>query len=435
MKKLQVRLLALLVLLSTSLTFAQKGLLRAGAAKADISPPASMFPMDGMQSYRNVHDPLHARVLIMDNGITKAALVTLDLGGVPGGDELLNLIATELKINRQQVLLSATHNHNAPFGRGPGPYYDVVKKGVLQAVRAAAANLQPAEIGYATGKAYINTNRDEKIGAGYHMGYNPEGVTDKTVAVVSIISKATRQPLAIYANYPVHGVVMFRAKTKDGFPEITADLPGATSNYVERHFKDAVCLWSSGAAGDQNPIFMANYNQDHPDVFDTGPGGYAILEVLSRRLGQEIVKQTRSIANTTSNVQFWGKQKTVTCPGRKNTLTLPPGTLPDPTNVNMVDGDPVNIPISLLMLNDIALAGVSGEVFTEIGIHFKEQSLFDRSVMVTIAPNAVGYIPTDAAYLLPSEKAVANRIKPGCAEPAIINGLIELMQEYIALNK
>ena len=101
----------------------------------------------------------------------------------------------------------------------------------------------------------------------------------------------------------------------------------------------------------------------------------------------------------------------------------------------MVDGDPVNIPISLLMLNDIALAGVSGEVFTEIGIHFKEQSLFDRSVMVTIAPNAVGYIPTDAAYLLPSEKAVANRIKPGCAEPVIINGLIELMHEYLNSNK
>jgi hypothetical protein len=59
----------------------------------------------------------------------------------------------------------------------------------------------------------------------------------------------------------------------------------------------------------------------------------------------------------------------------------------------------------------------------------------NRTVMVTQASNGIGYIPTDAAYLLPSEKAVGNRIKPGCAEPAIINGFLEMMRDFLAVPR
>ena len=55
---------------------------------------------------------------------------------------------------------------------------------MIEAARQANAKLQPARIGFGTGKAYINPNRDEKIGDAYHMGYAPEGPTDKTVAVI-----------------------------------------------------------------------------------------------------------------------------------------------------------------------------------------------------------------------------------------------------------
>jgi hypothetical protein len=87
------------------------------------------------------------------------------------------------------------------------------------------------------------------------------------------------------------------------------------------------------------------------------------------------------------------------------------------------------------MINEIALAGVSGVVFTEIGMHLKRDSLFDRTVMVTQAPNGAGYIPTDAAYLLPSEKAVGNRLKPGCAEPAMINAFLDMMRDFLGTRK
>lgn len=441
----QKNLLLFFLILISTLSNAQRGELRAGAAKVDISPLSSMLPIGGMQQYANIHDPIYARALVMDNGINKAALISLDLGSVPGGDDLVNSIITELKVKPEHIVLSAVHNHNAPsIGRSfqpgtPNPYYDLVKKGVIEAVRQANSKMKLAEIGYGTGKAYINTNRDEKIGNEYHMGYNPEGPSDKTVAVISVVDRQTYEPMAIYSNYAVHAVVMYRAKTKDGLPEITGDLPGATSNYVEAHFKNAIALWTSGPAGDQNPIFMANYNQDHPDVHDTGASGYAILDVLSRRLGEEIVRVAKSIQNRSKEVEIWGKQGFATCPGQRNSAAPAggsvPGTTLKPSEVKMIDAEPVDIPISLFMINDLALVGISGELYTQIGTHLKSKSLFDRTLIVTHTPKGVGYIATDAAYLLPAEKTVGNRIKPGCAESAIVEGITVMMREYLNVQK
>jgi neutral ceramidase len=144
---------------------------------------------------------------------------------------------------------------------------------------------------------------------------------------------------------------------------------------------------------------------------------------------------------TTDHAVIWGAATSVTCPGQKRGEPPKPGVptagyqAPAPATVKMVDGDPVTIPLSLLMINDIALAGVSGEVFTEIGEHLKRDSLFDRTIMVTLLPNGIGYIPTDKAYLLPSEKAVGNRLKPGCAEPAMIGAFQGMMKQYLPVWK
>jgi hypothetical protein len=432
--------------LSLSAQVIKSGVLRVGASKADISPQMDLFTGENALNYAGVHDTMYVRVIVMDNGLVKSALITFDTQGVPGGEELVTLVATQLGTKQENLILNSTHDHNAinirtsPSTLTPPlkKYYEFVKATTLKAVKDANAMLQPARVGYATGKAYINTNRDQKLGEGYHMGYNPEGPSDKTVAVVNFTS-LSGDPIAIYYNYPVHAVVMYRATTKNGKPEITGDLPGYTSKYVENHFKGAVALYTMGAAGDQNPIFMATYNQDGPDVIDEGVGGYAILDVLSRRLGEEIVRVTKSIKNTASEVRIWGKETTIKVPGRKRESPPVPGVPTQgylaPGNIPMIDGDPVTIPLHLLMLDDIALAGVSGEVFTEIGQHLKEQSLFDRTMMVTFLPNGAGYIPTDEAYLMPSEKAQINRIKPGYVEPALINAFLQLMNEYLTSSK
>ena len=459
MKRILILTVTMVAVLSSSLLVnaeqieLKSGKLMVGAAKEDMSPPDEMFAPGveffdrANRNFIGVHDPLFVRAIVLDNGVTKAAFVSLDIAKVPGEQEFLDYVTAETGIAPEYLFVAATHDHNTVEIKGdpyasPQPevvaYYDKIKNATVKAITNAASQLQAARIGYATGKAYVNTNRDEKIGAGYHMGYNPDGPSDKTVAVVSFTT-LSGDLIAVLYNYAVHGVVMYRATTRDGRPEVTGDLPGATSRYVEEHFENAVALFTSGAAGDQNPLFMATYNQDHPDVYDLGPSGYAILEVLSRRLGEEVVELTGSIANTSSTVKIWGTKTSVTVPGRKRKTPADPdaprGGYLAPVDIEMIDGDPHTINMNLLMINDIAFAGVCAEVFTEIGMHLKEQSPFDRTMMITLMPpNTTGYIATDAAYLLPSEKALTNSLKPGYAEPAVIGAFLETMHEYISLN-
>ena len=80
-----------------------------------------------------------------------------------------------------------------------------------------------------------------------------------------------------------------------------------------------------------------------------------------------------------------------------------------------------------LVINDIAIAGVSGEVLTNIGMRLKRESPFNRTIMVTHCNGSSGYIADDAAYNQVSYEIQTTRMKQGCAEEAVVNGLLELM--------
>jgi hypothetical protein len=407
-----------------------------------------MFPIQqGAQVLGGVHDPIYARALVLDNGSSKVALISVDTAGMQNAAAIVKAVSEELKVPISHLSISSTHDHSTPtFGGGAnnnydrGPYLALMLKGVVEAARQANAQLQPARIGFGTGRAYVNTNRDQKIGDSYKMGYAPEGPTDKTVAVM-LVTNTAGEPIAVWSNYAVHGVVMFLSKTKDGKSEVNGDLPGATASYVEDRIKGAVQVWTSGAAGDQNPMFMSTYNQDAPDVHDEGAAGWAILDVQARRLGEEIVRVAKNIQNTTDKVVLWGADTSVTCPGRKRDPSAPPAAVAtgSPTGVSavakMIDGDPVDISLGLIMINDIALADVTGEVFTDISQKLKRESLFDRTAMVTLSRGSIGYIPSESSYLLPSAMAANNRIKPGCAEHEIVDAFLGLEKQYLPIWK
>jgi hypothetical protein len=98
-------------------------------------------------------------------------------------------------------------------------------------------------------------------------------------------------------------------------------------------------------------------------------------------------------------------------------------------NYSWGDSDPVSIRLSLLLIDDLALAGVSGEVMTMIQAHLKRQSPLSHTVMVTHANGSSGYIPDDAAFEQVSYEITTSRLKPGCAENAIVNGILKLMEQ------
>jgi hypothetical protein len=81
------------------------------------------------------------------------------------------------------------------------------------------------------------------------------------------------------------------------------------------------------------------------------------------------------------------------------------------------------------MLSNIALAGVSGEVFTKIYWRLEKGSPFSHTVMITHANGSSGYIPDDAAFDDVSYEITTSHLKPGCAETGIVNGFLTLLQE------
>ena len=426
---------------------APRGPLQVGAAKVDITPaPDAALPMSGYagrtQGFQRIHDHIYVRAILLSDGASQAVLLAWELIGVPNHvwEELSQRIAKEWAIPADHLLLAAVHDHSAPspagmYGGSPTSaatiaYTSKVENDAFEAVRRAKANLQPAQFGFGTGKAYVNINRREffpKTGW-WWLGYNPDGPSDKTVAVLKFADLAGK-PIALFINYPVHAVVM----GPDNLA-VTGDLAGATSRYVEQYFQgkiptrsDAgweleagqarqaagegpVAVWTSGAAGDQNPI-----STDRGEDF-------TMVEGLGRILGEESVRVANSISTMSSQARIEGAQRTITCPGRQVT----PGPTPRAA-YTFDDADPVSIRLSLLQINDVALAGVSGEVFTRIYQHLKKDSPFNATIMVTHANGSSGYIPNDDAFDPISYESTASHLKPGCAENGIVNGLVEMM--------
>ena len=414
---------------------------RVGAARVDITPAAdASLPMGGYggrtQGFRAIHDNIYVRAIVIDDGTTQAALVAWELLFVPDAvwQETSKRVAAETGIQPENLLLSAVHDHGAPTptlaedAPKSAAYTRMVEKAAVEAIRQAKAKLQPARFGIGIGTAYVNINRREAYpDRGLWLGYNQEGPSDKTVTVLRF-DNLSGKPIAFWINYAVHAVVMG--------PEnllVTGDLAGATSRFVEQHFArkdhprsdagprlrlrsedrtdgDVVAVWTSGAAGDQNPVSMVN-GED-----------FGMVDALGQILGEAAVRAASGVT-TSADIKIRSVQQVVTCPGRR----VEPGPTPR-GEYRFDDTGPVGIRLGLLMLNDVALAGVSGEVFTLIAQRLKHESPIRHTIMVTHTNGSSGYIPNDAAFEPVSYEVTASRLKPGCAEGAIVGGFLKMMQ-------
>jgi hypothetical protein len=85
----------------------------------------------------------------------------------------------------------------------------------------------------------------------------------------------------------------------------------------------------------------------------------------------------------------------------------------------------VKIRLSLLTVGGVAISGVSGEVLNPIYQQLQRRS--PGVVMITHANGASGYIPHDDAFGEGGYEPTTSRLQPGCAERAVVNGIVELM--------
>lgn len=422
---------------------AQASGLKAGSAKIDVTPDKRALPAN----FRGVLDRLYARAIVLDDDTSRAALVTVDAGAIP--DELWQRVSQkaerELHIPTSQLLLTATHTHSAPWALAED-YEDRI----FEAIKRAAATTRPARMAHGTGASYINVNRNiiDRTTNRWWEGSNYEGPSDKTVAVLRF-EDMQGKPIAVYFNYAVHAVI---TGTLD---LVSADIPGAASNYIEESMGNgAVAVYSNGAAGDQNPIYfnqtyelrdirIRDYAARGVDISNAMPSGgeglnrddprTALLMEQQKRmvlsmgqfLGEEVLHVMRAgLQKPEDNVSILGGQATILCPGRKR---LDQGRAGYPGSYE--DADPVPIRLSLLSIGDTMIGGVNAEVFTLIAQRFKEESPYKQSIMTTLTNGMAGsgYIPNDAAFGYNTFEVLSSRLQPGCAEAGIVNGLLDLI--------
>ena len=418
--------------------------LRAGASRIDYTPSTDKLPAN----FKGVLDDIYVRSVVVDNGQTRAALVSVDAGAIPTAlyTRVSTRAAQELGIPPAQLLLSATHTHSVPFRLGG----DIEAK-IMQSLRESVAHLQPARVEWGTGVSYINVNRDRVDPATnrWWEGPNYDGTSDKTVAVVRFESLAG-EPIAVYANYAVHGVL---TGTLD---LISGDIPGATSRYVEESLGgNAVALWTSGAAGDQNPIYfnqtyelrdirIKDYARRGQDISNSMPPGGQGLDrsnprvqllmaqqkqmtlTMGQMLGEEILHVMReSLDKSPVDTTIHGAQVSFSCPARRRTDSGRagyPGTY--------VDAGEVPIGLGALRIGDVYIGAVNAEVYNAIALRLKRESPFKHTLMVTLTNGSAptGYIPSEDAFGRNVFTVLSSSLKPGCAEAGIVNGLVDLMR-------
>jgi neutral ceramidase len=245
------------------------GSLLAGAAKADITPPPGVM-MDGYGARQTpsegIHDPLFARVLVLDDGVSRAALIGCDLLGMHPWitREVRRRAAADSSTSPDAVMVASTHNHAGPAGLREGMFARLDEKlaqslvaGICQAIHDASTSL--TQVTVKVGQSTVDTvpmNRRD-----------PSGPSDSTLRVVLFESESG--PLACLLSYACHATALNAANL-----QLSAEFPGVACRIVEQA-TGAMPVYLNGACGDVNPAWI---EQDFASVERAGQavGGTAV---------------------------------------------------------------------------------------------------------------------------------------------------------------
>jgi hypothetical protein len=323
--------------------------LKCGAACGDITPAEDeLGGLEALQrrTFGGVIDPLHVRVLALNNGEKNLVFVCFELDKAPYPMQYIQEIAENFHLSEDDVFMLSIHAHAVPITGdriydGPNNikekpeyvkntthrYERRIHDIVMKTVADALSSMRPAVMGTGTGTSMIGVDRK----AEYHdrtvdetiisLGMNPSSPIDRTVKVIRF-DDMEHHPIAFFVNFPVHCTVMHGNSAVFGKVGISSDIGGRVSAGIERKYPGSVCMWTSGAAGDINPLLQCEMNFPDPQ---TGKPKQKMLQGDSRLLltamadihlrdvmetieqihGQEDSKELRSISRVCRSEGKW----------------------------------------------------------------------------------------------------------------------------------
>lgn len=386
-------------------------ILRAGAARVDITPPTSV-DLTGFIARQNpstgVRDPLYARALVLDDDDHQVAIVSCDLLGF-GREyvvEIRDRITTRTGITAPHIMLACTHTHGGPAtirlvdcGEIDPAYVEWLMPRVADAVAQAQAALQPATL--ALGNATST--------AGVHNRRTPGDVIDPEVGLLRV-DDAGGKPVAVLVNYTCHPTTLIHTNT-----EVTADYPGLVTQRIEAE-TGAITLFLMGAIGDVGPISrgeesLATVGNAVADAALAALPQLAPNEVKGMDTASEMLTLPLFPLPSREEWLQWRTNSEQTALAAEHSNN--PGSARVPWAMvhwaermfeRMQDdtlSPTVEAEIQVFRIGDLAIVGVPAEYFVELGLQIKEgiRSNGARQVMICgFANGNVGYIPARRAY-------------------------------------
>jgi neutral ceramidase len=417
----------------------------AGAATACITPNLGTSLAGSMtdRTAETIHDDLAARCLLLDNGDTRLAFVVLDLIAARKEwlAEIRHQITSFTKIPISNICISCTHTHSAPTpvdlfqSSASKSYLDWAGPRVLDAVRTATLRLQPARVGWAVGRedrVIFNRRYFMKPGARLNSPFpgvvdrvkmnpgvlnpdivKPAGPIDPDVAVLAV-QKAERpegQPLAIFASYALHYV--------GGIPgdQVSADYFSAVGDRLfellpaPRHdsVQPFVPILANACFGDINNIDVhrpAKPAYSYQQMF-------AVADTLARAifdawrtiryldwvpLGVAEASLDFSVRKPSGREIADAKEKLERAP--QGPLQLLEDIYARET-LQLADWPArFSTPVQALRIGELGVCALPGEPFAQTGLDIKAKSPFKHTMMIGMANDYAGYVPTEEQHAL-----------------------------------
>jgi neutral ceramidase len=459
---------------------------QAGAATSNITPP-----IEAPQSLRSrrqathVHDELHARCLVLDDGQSRLALVVCDLRHI-SAEVVVNakqIIQQSTGIPPECVLVSATHTHTstgAKLEEGEGElYYDYraflarrIADGVLRAVN----QLQAARIGWGVAEEptqvfnrrwFLMPSRGTIYGAhdnieqvdtnpGNHGLLRPAGPVDPQITFLSVQSTGG-QPIALLASYGLHYVGGIPANTISAdyfamFADRVGELLGA-----ERHQDPPfVGIMANGTSGDVNNL--ERYSEE--ELKQRGPQPAKRYQPYEKarevaHLCAEKVMQVHKSLKWHDHVQLSSLQRKLTFERRYPTQAevewaeavkarkiKPMSTSRYSTySTVLAYASPempptIDVVVQTHRIGDLAVAAMPFEVFAEIGLELKQRSPIQPLMNISIANGSHGYLPTPEQHRLGGYETWigVNKVQLDASEK-MVDTLVEMLDELNAESR
>ncbi len=418
-------------------------MITAGVACLDITPPlGTMIPGSFEDRFaEKVRDPLYVRSFVVEREGEGVAIVVCDLLGVKREylDRAKERIAKETELSAERVLISCTHTGAAT---GDDAYTAFLIDRIADAVRLAWQDRKPAQVGF--GRAFedrVVFNRRYRMsdgsvrtnpGVGNPDVVVPMGPIDPEIGALCL-QGVDGDAIGLLANYALHYI---------GVPEstysISADYFGVFSTLIQRMRGDPfVAALSNGACGDINNIDVLGDKRPAKDrsLHSERVAGLIAAGVLwawnemnfasDIPIGaamQEVVLARKSAPSEADLARV------------REIEDMERPTMAERAFVRRITRRMADVPdrvrtwVQALRIGDLGIAAVPGELLVELGLDLKVRSPYSQTMVIELANDSVGYLPTRQSYEEGGYEPEASVFAPGCGEQ-IVDATLGLLKQ------